>query len=604
MPLSGPSVTSLTRTLGARPLDESTTEFRVWAPGHERVALSLVDAQATLALSDLGDGYWSTSHNAPVGTRYRYLIDDDHFADPASLFQPEGVHGPSEVVDLTNYVWGDETYRQRPLWDHVIYELHVGTFSPAGTFDGALEYLGSLLEVGVSAIEVMPVAQFPGRRNWGYDGVFPFAVQNAYGGPLAFQRFVDVCHQRGLAVILDVVYNHLGPEGNILRNFGPYFTDRYRTPWGEALNFDGEDSNEVREYFWRNARQWFVDFHVDGLRLDAIHSIADQSAVPFVAELAQRSHDLAQELGRPCDLIAESGANDPRVVTPLAAGGVGMDAQWNDDFHHSLHVAFTRERSGYYVDYSGVDDLALALDEGFVLQNTPSLFRRRRHGAPSGHLPPERFVVFSQNHDQIGNRPLGNRLITMISPEQYRLVAALVILSPDIPMLFMGEEYGERAPFPYFVDHSDPALIEAVRVGRAHEFEEIANASELFDPSDPATFDAARLDHPARDDRAHTTLFDHYRDLIALRRSTPALRRSSRSQARAWAEGNVVFLLRSHEDGDVVVLFNVGDSKVSVALPAHSSWRDLLDRNGAGVPSSDVALEPWSYRVFRSTVTG
>jgi maltooligosyltrehalose trehalohydrolase len=280
-----------------------------------------------------------------------------------------------------------------------------------------------------------------------------------------------------------------------------------------------------------------------------------------------------------------------------------MDAQWNDDFHHALHVAMTGEHTGYYVDYSGVGDLALALDEGFVLQDTPSAFRRRRHGAPSGQLPPERFVTFAQNHDQIGNRPLGNRLITLIPPEHYWLVSALVILSPNIPLLFMGEEYGERAPFPYFVDHSDPALIEAVRVGRAREFEEIASAGELFDPSDPATFDAARLDHSLVDEPTHRELFDHYRQLISLRRSTPALRHSSRSKARAWAEGNVITLVRSHEDGDVAILFNVGPSKESVSLPTGSAWRDLLERDALPIPLG-VTLDPWSYRLFRSTVTG
>jgi maltooligosyltrehalose trehalohydrolase len=598
-------MTVVDRALGATPLDESTTEFRVWAPGHERVALYLVDADSTLALDDLGNGYWSTfTSEAPAGTRYRYVIDDEHYADPASLFQPEGVHGPSQVVDLAAHTWNDDAYHQRPLWDHVIYELHVGTFSPDGTFDAALEFLDPLIEVGVSVIEVMPVAQFPGRRNWGYDGVFPFAVQNSYGGPLAFQRFVDACHQRGLGVILDVVYNHLGPEGNILRHFAPYFTDRYRTPWGDALNFDGEDSNEVRHYFWRNARQWFEDFHVDGLRLDAIHSIADQSAIPFVAELAGRTRDLSETLGRSCDLIAESGANDPRVVTPLSAGGIGMDAQWNDDFHHSLHVAMTGEQTGYYVDYSGIDDLALSLDEGFVLQDTQSAFRGRRHGAPSGHLPPERFVVFSQNHDQIGNRPMGNRLITTIPAEHYRLIAALVILSPNIPMLFMGEEYGETAPFPYFVDHSDPALIDAVRVGRAREFEEIANASELFDPSDPATFDAARLNHSLLAEPSHRELFDHYQELIALRRATPALRHSSRSQARSWAEGTVITLVRSHVEEDVVILFNAGAAKESASLPTHGAWRDLVEMDDPRDVSGVVTMDPWSYRVFRSTVTG
>jgi maltooligosyltrehalose trehalohydrolase len=590
--------------LGARPLDVSNTAFRVWAPGHDRVALALEDSATTIDLDDLGDGYFATTTaHAPTGTKYRFLMDEDHYPDPASRSQPDGVHGPSEVVDLTAHRWGDEHYRQGPRWDQIIYEMHVGTFSAAGTFYGALEYLDSLIEVGVNALEIMPVAQFPGTRNWGYDGVFPYAVQNSYGGPLAFQHFVDVCHQRGLAVILDVVYNHLGPEGNILSRFGPYFSDRYRTPWGDALNFDGEDSNEVRDYFWRNARQWFEDFHVDGLRLDAIHSIADQSAIPFVAELAGRAHDLGEILDRRCDLIAESAANDPRVVTPLSDGGLGMDAQWNDDFHHALHVAVTGERGGYYVDFSGVDDLATALDEGFVLQDTQSPFRRRRHGAPSGHLPPDRFVVFAQNHDHIGNRALGDRLITMITPEQARLVAALVILSPNIPLLFMGEEYGEPAPFPYFVSHGDPDLVEAVRVGRAQEFKDLASASELLDPADPATFEAALLDHTLLDQPVHRELFTHYRDLIALRRSTPALRHSARSRARAWANGTVITLARSHEETKVITLFNVGAARQSATLPAQNSWRDLLDGRAAAGLDGPVTLDAWSYRVFQSEVS-
>jgi maltooligosyltrehalose trehalohydrolase len=587
------------RFVGARPVGQSVTEFCVWAPGHKRVALHLLDTDATLALDDSGEGYFTaTSHEAPAGTTYRFVLDDTRYPDPASRSQPEGVHGPSEVVDLAAFQWNDHGYHQRPLWDHVMYELHVGTFSDEGTFDGALVHLDSLVELGVSAVEVMPVAQFPGTRNWGYDGVFPNAVQDSYGGPVAFQRFVDACHQRGLAVVLDVVYNHLGPEGNVFRSFAPYFSDRYRTPWGDAINFDGDGSNEVREYFWGNARQWFEDFHVDALRLDAVHAILDQSAIPFMAELSRRSQDLGEKLNRRCDLIAESAANDPRVVTPLSSGGLGMDAQWNDDFHHALHVAVTGERSGYYVDYSGVDDLARALDEGFVLQGTQSTFRGCRHGAPSGHLAPERFVVFAQNHDHIGNRPLGDRLSTTLSPEQARLVAALVVLGPNVPLLFMGEEYGERAPFPYFVDHSDPALIQAVRVGRAREFKDIAAADELFDPADVNTFEVARLDHSLREEPGHRELFDHYQRLIALRRSTPALRRSSRSQARAWANGNVLSLVRSHDDGDVIALFNVGPDSASAELPVNVCWRELLTEIGA--MQSPFTLEPWSFKVFQS----
>jgi maltooligosyltrehalose trehalohydrolase len=584
--------------LGAHPLDESTTEFRVWAPRSDHVSLHVVDANTTTAMASAGDGYFRVTTSAPVGSRYFYVLDDGEFPDPASRSQPEGVHGPSAVLDLAAHQWHDDSYRPRPLWDQIIYELHVGTFSPAGTFQGALSYLDSLIELGVGAIEVMPVAAFPGERNWGYDGVFPFAVQHSYGGALAFQDFVDACHQRNLAVVLDVVYNHLGPEGNVVDHFAPYFSDRYRTLWGSAINFDGPYSDEVRHYFWLNARQWFVDFHVDALRLDAIDAIADESAIPFIAELARRTQDLARELARPCDLIAESGANDPRVVTPLSANGLGIDAQWNDDFHHALHVALTGEQSGYYADYSGASDLATALDQGFVLQDTPSLYRHRRLGAPSGHLAPDHFVVFSQNHDQIGNRPLGNRLGSMISREQARLAAALVLLSPNIPLLFMGEEYGEEAPFPYFVDHSDEALIAAVRQGRAREFPEIAK-SELLDPADPATFELARLNHSLLDEPAHREVFDDYRRLIALRRSLPELAHSTRSRARAWASGTLVTLARASDEGEVYGFFNFGADAMTAILPTSRCWRDVLDPTCPTVPDA-LDIGPWRYRLLRS----
>ncbi|MGA2123350.1 MAG: malto-oligosyltrehalose trehalohydrolase [Acidimicrobiales bacterium] len=587
--------------LGAHPVDESTTEFRVWAPRSDQVTLHLVDSGTTIAMQGCGDGYFCVTASAPVGSRYLYQLDDGEFPDPVSRSQPEGVHGPSAVVDLAAHHWQDDAYHPRPLWDQVIYELHVGTFSPAGTFEGALSHLDALVELGIGAIEVMPVASFPGERNWGYDGVFPFAVQHSYGGAPAFQEFVDACHQRDLAVVLDVVYNHLGPEGNIVDHYAPYFSDRYRTLWGSALNFDGPFSDEVRRYFWQNARQWFVDFHVDALRLDAIDSIADESAIPFVAELSRRTHELAQTLARPCVLIAETAANDPRVVTPLTSNGLGMDAQWNDDFHHALHVALTGERTGYYADYSGADDLATALDQGFALQGTPSVFRHRRLGAPSGHLPPDRFVVFSQNHDQIGNRPLGNRLSTMISPDQSRLAAALVLLSPNIPLLFMGEEYGEEAPFPYFVDHGDEKLIAAVREGRAREFPEIAKG-ELLDPGDPATFNLARLDHSLLSDPSHREIFDDYRRLIALRRSLPELRHSTRSRARAWANGTLVTLARSSDEGEVYGFFNLGANPMTATLAESRCWRDVLEPASAEV-SGVVEVEPWSYRLFRSEVT-
>lgn len=586
------------KTLGATPLGHSRTRFCVWAPRSERVSVEF-DARR-VALEPLGDGYFgATVEECPAGTRYRFALGDGSFADPASRYQPEGVHGPSEVVDLAHYPWSDERYRQRPLFDHVIYEMHVGTFSADGTFASALEELDALIELGVTAIEVMPLNQFPGARNWGYDGVFAYAVQNSYGGPVEFQRFVDTCHQRDLAVILDVVYNHLGPEGNILGEFAPYFTDRYQTPWGPALNFDSEGSDDVREYFWLNARQWFEDFHVDALRLDAVHAILDTSATPFIAELSRRSHELGEQLARRCDLIAESASNDPRVVTPRSSGGLGTDAQWNDDFHHALHVSLTGERSGYYADYRGPSDLARALDEGFVLQDDYSPFRGHHHGAPSGAIAPERFVVFAQNHDQVGNRPRGDRLSTLVGVEQARLAAALVVLSPNVPLLFMGEEYGEIAPFPYFVDHGDPELVESIREGRAREFESVAEQGALYDPASVDTFEVAKLNHALRHSGEHRMLFDLYRRLIALRRETPALRRASRKDTRAWASENVITLERSSEAGRVVVLFNVGASDAFGHLPAGPRWHDMFGGDEPDREGGPVSLLPWGFALYK-----
>ena len=405
-PLACLLLARVTTGVGALLLGDATTRFRVWAR-NKAVQLHLMDEGKKVDLARLAGGHHeAVVENCGAGTRYRYVLGDGRdYADPASRSQPDGVHGPSEVVDLAAHDWDDANYRPRPLWDHVIYEVHIGTWTPTGTFDAAIDQLDTLAHLGVSAIEIMPVAQFPGRRNWGYDGVFPFAAQNSYGGAAGLQRLVDASHQRGLAVILDVVYNHLGPEGNVLDAYAPYFTDRYSTPWGRALNFDGPASDEVRSYFTQNALGWLRDFHIDGLQLGLVHEIFDRTATPFLAELSERVDELGGLLGRPRFLIAESADNDPRTVTARSAGGLGMDAQWNDDFHHALHAALTGERAGYYVDYGSVDQVARAMSEGFVLQGEYSAFRQRRHGAPSGALAPERFVVFAQNHDQIGNRP-------------------------------------------------------------------------------------------------------------------------------------------------------------------------------------------------------
>jgi maltooligosyltrehalose trehalohydrolase len=606
--------------IGAAPVDGGSTRFTVWAPEHRQVVLSLLGTERLVELPELGGGY----HGAVVpdcaaGARYVYLLDGDGpLADPASRAQPDGVHGPSEVIDLGVHRWHDAAHRTRPVWQHVISEVHVGTWTRDGTFDSAIAALDDLVEVGITTVELMPVAQFPGKRNWGYDGVFPFAVQDSYGGATGLQRFVDACHQRGLDVILDVVYNHLGPEGNVLDAFGPYFTDRYRTPWGPAVNFDGPSSNDVRAYFLQNARQWFSDYHIDGLRLDAVHEIIDRTAVPFLVELSEAVENLGVGF-----LIAESADNNPRVVTPVSSGGFGMNAQWNDDFHHAIHAAITGERTGYYADYGAVADIAVAMDQGFVYQGEYSAFRGLNHGGSSVDIPPERFVVFAQNHDHIGNRAKGDRLVTLVTLEQVQLATSLVLLSPGVPLLFMGEEYGDSAPFPYFIDHGDPALVEAVRAGRAQEFAAFAQMGEVPDPDAESTFDSARLDRTLRHQGDHQVQWELHRALIALRRTNPALQRSPRTAARAFATLRVVTLIRSHGRDAVVALFNVSGDQVEATLPTPPlgqtasagslRWSKLIDAGcpafggpGETLPellaSGDaVALRPWEFCAYQLT---
>jgi maltooligosyltrehalose trehalohydrolase len=581
--------------LGARPSGPSATSFTVWAPNAETVEVRGSDA--SVALTRGADGYHRGSGPWGPGALYRYALDGGpELPDPASRAQPDGVHGSSQVVDLT-YPWSDEEFHPGLLEEWILYELHIGTFTEEGTFGAAGAALDDLVELGVTAIEVMPVAQFPGRRNWGYDGVFPFAVQNSYGGPRGLQEFVDECHRRHLAVVLDVVYNHLGPEGNVLDEFAPYFTDRYSTPWGPAINLDGPFSDDVRAYFQANVRQWFGDFHIDALRLDAVHELIDRSARPFLVELSVSTEELAGHLGRPCALIAESADNNPLTVTPHSSHGLGMDAQWNDDFHHSVHAILTAERDGYYGDYGRADDVARAMSQGFVYQGQYSAFRKHRYGAPSVGLPPERFVIFVQNHDQVGNRPDGARLSTLVAPDRLRLAAALLLLSPGLPLLFMGEEYGEVAPFAYFVDHEDPELLEAVRRGRAAEHAHDPGGP-LPDPGDPATFSAAVLRRDRCSDPMHAALWQLYRDLIALRSREPALHNSSRENTLAHAEGNVVTLTRTHGENSVAAFFNLSDSAGSGQLPAGERWGEVMRTDAGDTNAETFSLDPWGFRVF------
>ena len=586
--------------LGAVP-DGTGTRCLVWAPQSAWVDVVLESGERH-RLEPTGAGHHGGVVPCEPGARYRYRLDDGtDRADPASRSQPEGVHGPSEVVDLVAHRWEDTGFHPVPLPDALLYELHVGTFTGRGTFDAAADELDDLVALGITHVEVMPVAQFPGSRNWGYDGVFPYAVQNTYGGPAALQRFVDRCHGHGLAVVLDVVYNHLGPEGNVLPAFGPYLTDRYRTPWGQAINLDGPDSDAVRSFLIANALMWLDDFHVDALRLDAVHELVDRGARPFLAELAEAVAALEERTGRPHRLIAESADNDPRVVTPVAGGGFGMDAQWNDDFHHAVHAAVTSERQSYYQDFGRVDDIARAQGQGFVYQGQHSRFRRRAHGAASTAIDPSRFVIYAQNHDQVGNRPDGSRLTTLVSPEQAALALALVLLSPGVPLLFMGEEYGETNPFPYFVDHSDQELLAAVRRGRAEEHG--PGEAEVPDPGDPETFASATLDRDRRTHGAHRDRWQLAHALVSLRRTEPALRRASRQDTRAAADGSVVMLRRTLGETTITAFFNVGPVPAEAELSPSCGWRELLASDAGHAHVDPVRLEPWGFRVFRSGPT-
>ncbi|OPY00020.1 MAG: Malto-oligosyltrehalose trehalohydrolase [Syntrophorhabdus sp. PtaB.Bin047] len=568
--------------LGAVPFADGSTSFRVWAPFARTVSVDVLQGPRWRRepLAPSGGNYFEGKVDGVAdGDLYRFAIDDSStFPDPASRSQPKGVHGPSQVVDNTSFPWSDNGWQGRALEEYIIYELHVGTFTGEGTFEAIVPCLDYFRDLGVNAIELMPVSQFPGSRNWGYDGTFPFAPHNTYGGPRGLKTLVNACHEQGLAVILDVVYNHLGPEGNYLANFGPYFTDRYRTPWGDALNFDGPFSDEVRNYFVRSALDWFVHYHVDALRLDAIHGIFDFSARTFLQEL---SETVASALpgAPPAYLIAESDLNDIRVITPRKDGGIGLDAQWNDDFHHALHTLLTGEKHGYYQDFGDIDNLAKSFAEGYVYTGEFSSYRARRHGGPSKHRPAAQFIVFSQNHDQAGNRPGGERLAALVGHDRLKVAAMAVLLSPSIPLLFMGEEYGETAPFLYFVDHSDEGLMEAVRTGRTQEFAWFPSVGEIPDPQEEETFVLSRINRESRFEGSRRPLFGFYRHLISLRRSLkPWQMREGRPVVRCWPDRSSLFVMMPLPGNDVALFFNFSEKDVRIGSPLHEGlWTAIAD---------------------------
>jgi maltooligosyltrehalose trehalohydrolase len=568
--------------LGAVPSSETSCFFSVWAPAAGSVDVHIVSpGERIVPMGKQGRGYFSADiEDVFPGTSYFYRLDEERDRpDPASRFQPEGVHGPSRVI-RSRFEWKDSDWAGQPLEEYVIYEIHVGTFTRAGTFDAVIPSLEELKRLGITAVELMPVGQFPGDRNWGYDGAYPFAVQNSYGGPDGLKRFVDACHRCELAVILDVVYNHLGPEGNYFRDFAPYFTDRYRTPWGAAMNFDGPESDEVRRFFIENALCWISDYHVDALRLDATHAIYDFSAHTFLEELAESVHAADTPSGRRAYLIAESDRNDVRLISSTKHGGYGMDAQWSDDLHHTLHGLLTGERDGYYIDFGRLRQLAKAYREGFVYSGEYSLFRKRRHGSSSADAPGSRLVVSMQNHDQVGNRLLGERLSALGSFEDLKLAAGAVLLSPFVPLLFMGEEYGETAPFQYFISHSDPGLIKAVRMGRRREFADFAWKGEVPDPQSGDTFSRCILNHALKSGGSHAILHRYYRELIRLRKKiqTMGLLRKETLEAVEYAEEQVLALRYPGGMDEAVALFNFNRESASIRLclsPAR--WDKILD---------------------------
>jgi maltooligosyltrehalose trehalohydrolase len=561
------------------------TRFDVWAPLPARVRLSLGDVVVEMTRAE--NGWWSPAGPVPDGeVEYGYLLDDDETprSDPRSRRQPDGVHGRSRTFDPTAHDWQDRSWQGRELAGSVIYELHVGTFTPEGTLDSAIERLDHLVDLGVDLVEVMPVNAFNGTHNWGYDGVLWFAVHEGYGGPAAYQRFVDACHARGLGVVQDVVYNHLGPSGNYLPLYGPYLKTG-RNTWGDLVNLDGDGSAEVRRYILDNVRMWLEDYHVDALRLDAVHALVDTSPVHILEDMAIEVAELSQRLGRPLTLIAESDLNDPRLITPRAEGGYGLDAQWSDDFHHAVHVALTGETTGYYADFEPLSALAKVCERGFFHDGTFSSFRDRDHGRQIDleRTPAWRLVVCNQNHDQIGNRAVGDRLTEHLDEHQLGCAALLTLAGPFTPMLFMGEEWGASTPFQFFTSHPEPDLGKATADGRIEEFARMGwDPAVVPDPQDPESYLRSKLDWDEAENGRHARLLDRYRRLSQLRRTEPALTDPDFTATRCTVDEDArLFTMRR---GEFLVAVNFGDRAATVPTEQEA---ELLFATGDDVTSYD-----------------
>ena len=571
------------------------SKLRVWAPKAAQVAAEV--AGRRIALHPERKGWWSIESDlAKPGVDYAFVLDDGRpLPDPRSPAQPNGVHGRSRMIDHESFAWSDMHWNPSPLSSAVIYELHIGTFTADGTFEAAIDQLPHLLNLGVTHVELMPVAEFSGDRGWGYDGVDLYAPHHAYGGPDGLKRLVNACHERGLAVILDVVYNHFGPSGNYLGRFGPYQTAHYRTPWGDAVNFDGAGSDEVRQFLCDNALMWLRDYHFDGLRLDAIHAIVDMSAVHFLEQLTREVAALQATLGRHLALIAESNLNDPRIVRRIEAGGYGLDAQWSDDFHHALHCVLTGERSGYYGDFGTLVQLAKALRAAYVYDGRYSQYRDRSHGRPATGLSGHRFLAYSQTHDQVGNRANGERSSMLMNVNCLKIAAALVMTAPFVPMLFQGEEWGASTPFLYFSGHPDPDLGRAVSEGRKREFSAFGwNPDQVPDPQALETFGRSKLDWSELTLGTHSELLQWHRDLIRLRKQTPELTdgRLDRVDVQFDEGGRWLTMAR----GRILVIINFAQQAQNVPV-THAANRKLLLAS-----HSNIVVNPQSVQMSTESV--
>lgn len=590
-------------------------EFCVWAPKADKMELIILQSDGKIRhpMAPTRDGYYECILNEFDGDlEYFFAINGNAIRpDPASRWQPKGVHGPSKLYLENSYLWHDQSWKGISLDKYLIYELHVGTFTQEGTFEAIIEKLPYLISLGVTAIELMPIAEFPGERNWGYDGVYSFAPHHSYGGPHALKNLINACHLAGLAVIIDVVYNHLGPEGNYLGEFGYYYTDAYNTPWGNAINFDGPYSDPVRHYFIENALYWLKEFHVDALRIDAIHAMYDFSAKHFLEELQEVFHTRASVLGREAHLIVESDLNDVRILNPRDKGGYAIDAQWNDDFHHAMHTLLTKSNWKYFQDYGEISDIAHALTKGFVYEGQRSLYRKKRFGSPSGHLQGDRFVVCTQNHDQIGNACQGERLNSLVSSEKCLLAASVLTCSPFLPLLFMGQEWGATSPFYYFTSFEDGNLAKAVKQGYSKDHH-LSDAN--FDPQDPKNFLDSKLRWEEVKQPCHEAILRYYQTLIRVRKAYACLSNCRKDLTESYfnEEGEWMAVIRKDSVGPWAILaVNFAEKYQNIDIPFSSGeWRLIfssVDKAASMAPFTiyathqdfqSIPMQPWEACLY------